>query len=195
MLKMETERVESSNPPDAPRIVQEVAEEVPAADAAQNRGWRALFREAFNKARREQKPTATRRELGRDRSKSLILVGGGAVLLLLLFFGVFSSPNKPTGPGNLKRPGTPNLGRKETPGQGPSEAGKSVTPLLSADLRSPDGARSSDLTPDDIDKTARAHVTTPSQVTPSHSQAQTAKNVPPYARQYALSQINITESA
>ncbi len=109
---METERGESSNPPDAQKIVQEVAEEIPAADAAQNPGWRALFREAFNKARREQKPTATRRELGRDRSKSLILVSGGAVLLLLLFFGVFSSPNKPNGPGNLKRPGTPNLGRR-----------------------------------------------------------------------------------
>ena len=192
---METERVESNNPPDAPQVVQESPEEEPTVDASKNSGWRAIFREAFNKARREQKPTITRRDLGKDRSKSLILVVGGGMVLLLLFFGVFSSPNKPTGPGNLKRPGSPNLGRKETPGQGPSEAGKSVTPLLSADLRSPDGARSSELTPDDIDKTARAQVTTPSQVTPSHSQAQTAKNVPPYARQYALSQINVPESA
>jgi len=192
---METERVESNKLPDAPQVFQESPEEEPIVDASKNPGWRAIFREAFNKARREQKPTTTRRDLGKDRSKSLILVVGGGVLLLFLFFGVFSSPNKPTGPGNLKRPGTPNLGRKETPGQGPSEAGKSVTPLLSADLRSPDGARSSDLTADDIDKTARVRATTPNQITPSNSQAQTAKIVPPYARQYALSQINVPESA
>jgi hypothetical protein len=199
MLKMETERVESSNPPGAPRIVQEVAEEVPAADAAQNPGWRALFREAFNKARREQKPTATRRELGRDRSKSLILVAGGAVLLLLLFFGVFSSPNKPNGPGNLKRPGTPNLGRKDTPGQdGSAQSGKSVTPLLSADLRSPDGPGGSDVTPEDIDRTSRVRGAIPGQASPPNSQAQTAKKEPPvnrYAQQYALSQINVPETA
>ncbi len=192
---METERVESNKLPDAPQVFQESPEEEPIVDASKNPGWRAIFREAFNKARREQKPTTTRRDLGKDRSKSLILVVGGGVLLLFLFFGVFSSPNKPTGPGNLKRPGTPNLGRKETPGQGASEAGKSVTPLLSADLRSPDGARSSDLTADDIDKTARVRATTPNQITPSNSQAQTAKIVPPYARQYALSQINVPESA
>src|SRR5713226_4937271 len=199
MLKMETERVESSNPPDAPKIVQEVAEEVPAADAAQNPGWRALFREAFNKARREQKPTATRRELGRDRSKSLILVAGGAVLLLLLFFGVFSSPNKPTGPGNLRRPGTPNLGRKDTPGQdGSAQSGKSVTPLLSADLRSPDGPGGSDVTPEDIDRTSRVRGATPGQASLPNSQAQTANKEPPanrYAQQYALSQINVPETA
>lgn len=196
---METERVESSNPPDAPKIDQELAEEVPAADAAQTPGWRALFREAFNKARREQKPTATRRELGRDRSKSLILVAGGAVLLLLLFFGVFSSPNKPTGPGNLKRPGTPNLGRKDTPGQdGSAQSGKSVTPLLSADLRSPDGPGSSDVTPEDVDRTSRVRGATPSQASPSNSQAQTAKKELPvnrYAQQYALGQISVPETA
>ena len=191
---METERVESSNPPDAQKTVQEVAEEVPAADAAQNPGWRALFREAFNKARREQKPTTTRRELGRDRSKSLILVAGGAVLLLLLFFGVFSSPNKPNGPGNLRRPGTPNLGRNDTPGQdGSAQSGKSVTPLLSADLRSPDGPAGSDVTPEDIDRTSRVPSVTPGQASP-----QAAKKEMPesrYAQQYALSRINVPETA
>ncbi len=192
---METERVESNNPADAPQIVQESPEEVPVADDSKNPGWRAIFREAFNKARREQKPTTTRRDLGKDRSKSLVLVVGGAVLLLFLFFALFSSPNKPTGPGNLKRPGTPNLGRKDTPGQDPSEVGKSVTPLLSADLRSPDGAGSSDLTPEDIDKTSRVRGSTPNQPTPSNNQAQTTKTVPPYARQYALSQINVPETA
>lgn len=192
---MEIERVESNNPPDASEIVQESPEEEPVVADSKNPGWRAIFREAFNKARREHRPTITRRDLGKDRSKSLILVVGGGVLLLLLFFGVFSSPNKPTGQGNLKRPGTPNLGRQETPGQGPSEAGKSVTPLLSAELHSPDGTKNSELTPDDIDKTARARTTPPSQVTPSNSQAQTAKIAPHHARQFALSQINVPESA
>jgi hypothetical protein len=191
---METERVESSDPPDTPRIVQEAVEEVPAADADQNPGWRALFREAFNKARREQKPTATRRELGRDRSKSLILVASGAVLLLLLFFGVFSSPNKPNGPGNLKRPGTPNLGRKDTPGQdGSEQSGKSVTPLLSADLRSADGPVSSEVTPEDIDRTSRVPSVAPGQVSPLAAKREQPESR--HAHQYALSQIHVPEDA
>ncbi len=60
---METERVESNKLPDAPQVFQESPEEEPIVDASKNPGWRAIFREAFNKARREQKPTTTRRDL------------------------------------------------------------------------------------------------------------------------------------
>jgi len=113
---METERAEGNHGPDSREIPEPLADDPVAADTPQPRNWRVVFREAFNKARSEQKPTTTRRELGKDRSKSLILVGGAAVLLLFLFFAVFSSPNKP-GIGSPRRPGTPNLGRKDTPGQ------------------------------------------------------------------------------
>jgi hypothetical protein len=59
-------------------------------DVSSRPGWRDIFRQAFDKARREQQPT-NRRELGRDRSRSLFLLAGAAIAVLLLFLGVFSS--------------------------------------------------------------------------------------------------------
>src|SRR6266567_8733008 len=58
--------------------------------------WRETFRIALNRARKQQKPRESRQELGRDRTKALIVLVAVAVVLLLLFFGLFSSPNKPT---------------------------------------------------------------------------------------------------
>ena len=50
------------------------------------------FRALLDSARRTQNPVASRRELGRDKSKSLFVLVGASVALLLLFFGLFSSP-------------------------------------------------------------------------------------------------------
>jgi Flp pilus assembly protein TadB len=58
--------------------------------------WREVFRTAFERARRQQKPAAGRQELGRDKSKAFVLLAGTGVALLLLFFSVFSSPKKRT---------------------------------------------------------------------------------------------------
>lgn len=116
-------------------------------------GWREIFRQAFDKARREQQPTS-RRELGRDRSRSLFLLAGAAIAVLLLFLGVFSSSNtkKTTG----ARPnGTPDLGRRETPGQQRSGQPGSVTPLLNAQTSRTDVAPEHDVTPEEIGRTAR----------------------------------------
>jgi hypothetical protein len=115
---------------------------------------REIFRQAFDKARREQQPVASRRELGRDRSRSLFLLLGAAVAILLLFLGVYSSPNKEKRPEDTRRAGNPNLGRKVTPGQEAAQSG-SVTPLLSADTASNVPPLSQDVTPEDISKTAR----------------------------------------
>ncbi len=115
---------------------------------------REIFRQAFDKARREQQPVASRRELGRDRSRSLFLLLGAAVAILLLFLGVFSSPNKEKKPEEARRAGTPNLGRKVTPGQETAQSG-SVTPLLNADTASSVAPLSQDVTPDDVSRTAR----------------------------------------
>ena len=41
-------------------------------------GWREIFRQAFDKARREHQVT-NRRELGRDRSRSLFLLAAAAI--------------------------------------------------------------------------------------------------------------------
>src|ERR1700722_1613915 len=111
-------------------------------------GWQEILRRAFEKARREGH-VANRRELGRDRSRSLFLLVGVAIALLLLFLGVFSSPNgakKTVG----RLPGTPDLGRRITPGQqNPGQAG-SVAPLLSADAGRLEGAGNQDVTAEDV---------------------------------------------
>ena len=107
----------------------------------------------LDKVRQNQKPAVSRRELSRDKSKSLFLLVGVSVALLLVFFGLFSSPSGRTVlPGKSR--GAPNLGRKVTPGQGQNEPAKAVTPILSADLRqSPTGA-SSEVTPEEVGRTS-----------------------------------------
>src|SRR6266567_5944186 len=99
-------------------------------------GWREIFRQAFDKARREQRVT-NRRELGRDRSRSLFLLAGAAIAVLLLFLGVFSSSNTTRKSIVGRRPGTPDLGRKVTPGQQATGQTGSVTPLLNAEAEQP----------------------------------------------------------
>ena len=92
------------------------------------------FRALLDSAQRSQNPVASRRELGRDKSKSLFVLVGASVALLLLFFGLFSSPkNRGPLPGETAR-GGPSLGRKVTPGQEQNDPAKTVTPLLSADV-------------------------------------------------------------
>src|SRR5258707_12921850 len=79
-------------------------------------GWREIFRQAFDKARREQRVT-NRRDLGRDRSRSLFLLAGAAIAVLLLFLGVFSSSNNAKKATGGRQLGTPDLGRRVTLGQ------------------------------------------------------------------------------
>jgi len=76
------------------------------------------FRALLDSARPNQNPVASRRELGRDKSKSLFVLVGASAALLLLFFGVFSSPkNRGPLPGDTAR-GGPSLGRKGISGSG-----------------------------------------------------------------------------
>ena len=65
-----------------------------AADGKRGIQWREIIRQAFDKARQTQQPRTTRRELSKDKSKSLVVLGGAAVAMLLLFLGIFSSPQK-----------------------------------------------------------------------------------------------------
>jgi hypothetical protein len=112
-----------------------------ASEETEKGNWREAFVAAFEKTRRQQKPTESRRELGRDKSKSLLLLAGVCVGLLLLFFGVFSHPKKKIPlPGETAH-GQPNLGQRVTPGQENNDPTKMVTPMLSADVRSTDAAR------------------------------------------------------
>ena len=160
--------------------------QVDEAEVSTRPGWREIFRQAFDKARREQQPT-NRRELGRDRSRSLFLLAGAAIAVLLLFLGVFSSSNTKKAT-NGRAPGTPDLGRRVTPGQQRSGQTGSVTPLLSAQSGQPDVGTNEDVTPEEVGRTAR-----PTQAPPAARPA-TVTN-PNNAGPYALGRINFSDNA
>jgi hypothetical protein len=117
-------------------------------------GWREIFRQAFEKARSEHRVT-NRRELGRDRSRSLFLLAGAAIAVILLFLGVFSSSNNERKVTGGRRPGMPDLGRRTTPGQDATGQTGSVTPLLNAQTGQQEPPGPQDVTPEDVGRTAR----------------------------------------
>ena len=133
----------------------EVELEEAAPEETDKGTWREAFVAAFQKTTRQQKPMESRRELGRDKSKSLLLLLGVCVGLLLLFFGLFPHPkNKIPLPGE-KPHSQPNLGQRVTPGQENRDPTKAVTPMLSADVRPTDPGAEDQLTPEDIGRTSR----------------------------------------
>ena len=134
--------------------VREEAGEPEATGAKRGIGWREILRQAFEKARQAQQPVSSRRELSKDKSKSLFVLVGAAVLMLLLFLGIFSSPQKAKRLDAGRRPGTPELGRRVTPGQENAQPG-SVTPMLKAVVSDGQALKNGDVTPEDIDRTAR----------------------------------------
>jgi hypothetical protein len=162
------------------RVEPEEASVQETADAKRGIQWREIIRQAFDKARQTQQPATSRRELSKDKSKSLVVLGGAALVMLLLFLGIFSSPQRAKK--TVGQAGAPDLGRRTTPGQESTQGG-SVTPMLNAEVSSDQAVNRSDVTPEDIDRTARpgrARVLTTAQQT-------TPKGNPP---QYALSRID-----
>lgn len=149
-----------------------------------------IFRQALDKARREKQPAATQQQKGRDRSKSLFLLVGAAVAVLLLFLGVFSSPNASKNSASGRRPGTPDLGRRETPGQRPADQMGSVTPLMSAETGQVDLSKNQDVTPEDVNRTARPVQTAPTPVRPPVTKPATGN-----PEQYAIGQIDFSDPA
>jgi type IV secretory pathway VirB10-like protein len=152
MLSEETNK-KLNTPPTPPEA--EIANEESTPEETRKGNWREAFRTAFDKARRQQKPTESRQELGRDKSKSLLLLIGVCVAVLLLFFGVFSHPKSKVALPGENPHGDASLGRKVTPGQENIDPTKSATPMLSADVRSTDPTLAGQLTPEDIDRTSR----------------------------------------
>ncbi len=145
--------------------------------------WRQIFRQAVEKARRDQ-GTTNRRELGRDHSRSLFVLVGAAIAIVLLFLGIFSSPNADRKSAQGRRPGTPELGRKMTPGQRDPQQSGSVTPLLSADVARRESSGVQGVSPDDVSKTAR----------PIQQHAATAKPLEKDPGAYSLARIDFSES-
>ena len=145
-----------------------------AADGKRGIQWREIIRQAFDKARQTQQPRTTRRELSKDKSKSLVVLGGAAVAMFLLFLGIFSSPQKAKR--SEGRAGAPDLGRRITPGQESGQSG-SVTPMLNAEVSGDEAVNRGDVTPEEIGRTAR----------PGRPKAPAAEQTTP---QYALSRID-----
>ena len=155
-------------------------------------GWREIFRQAFEKARRSQQPVTSRRELGKDKSKSLLVLAGAAVIVALLFLGVFSSPNKPRRRDN-GRQGTPDLGRRVTPGQENLDPAKSATPLLDADLRADQLPNNGKVTAQDVNRTAKPHGPTPLGAPPAAPPAVLPVSTAPEKNQYALNRVDFSD--
>ena len=159
--------------PESRAELDETSEAAPA-DGKRGIQWREIIRQAFDKARQTQQPRTTRRELSKDKSKSLVVLGGAAVAMLLLFLGIFSSPQKAKR--TEGRAGAPDLGRRTTPGQ-ESNQGGSVTPMLNAEVSGDEAVNRGDVTPEEVGRTAR----------PGRPKAPAAQQTTP---QYALNKID-----
>ena len=152
------------------------------------------FRALLDSARPNPNPVAIRRELGRDKSKSLFVLVGASVALLLLFFGLFSSPkNRGPLPGETAR-GGPSLGRKLPPSQEQTDPAKTVTPLLSADLNRGDVGSGSQVTAEDVGGTSPRYNKTPR--SPGGNAAAPEKPSPGRPRgsgEYALKNVDFSD--
>jgi len=162
-----------TTPPESRADLEEAAVQE-TSDGKRGIQWREIIRQAFDKARQTQQPRTTRRELSKDKSKSLVVLGGAAVAMFLLFLGIFSSPQKAKR--SEGRAGAPDLGRRITPGQESGQSG-SVTPMLNAEVSGDEAVNRGDVTPEMIGRTAR----------PGRPKAPTAQQTTP---QYALNKID-----
>jgi len=173
----------AANPdPENPDV--RTSNERPMPEETGNGNWREAFRMALDRARRQQKPTVSRQELGRDKSKSFFVLAGVGVAILLLFFGVFSHPNKSAPLPGENLHGQASLGRKVTPGQENQDPTKAATPMLSADVRSSDPALGGLVTPEDIGRTSRTAMA------PKTSRDD---GRPASVRDYALSKVDFSD--
>lgn len=150
-------------------------------------------RALLDSARRSQTPVASRRELGRDKSKSLFVLVGASVALLLLFFGVFSNPkNRSPLPGETAR-GGPSLGRKVAPGQEQNDPAKTVTPLLSADVNRGDVGSGSQVTAEDVGGTSPRYNGTPRLPARNAAAEKPSAGRPRGSGEYALKNVDFSD--
>jgi hypothetical protein len=147
----EAERVESA----AGNIelqTNEPTEEKEAAQPGFLEAFRRSFERGWQRQRDPKKSKQARQQLRKDKTKSLLALAGFAGAMILMFILVFSSPSKPPRI-NQRSPGTPDLGRRVTPGQ---QAGlrENVTPLMTAKPASEETANNGLATPQDVALTA-----------------------------------------
>jgi hypothetical protein len=150
-------------------------------------GFKDIFRQAFDKAQQQNRPKS-RSGLGRDHSRSLILLGGAAIAVLLLFLTVFSSSNHQGKSANTRARGVPDLGQRSTPGQQGSGQAGSAIPLMSAQTTNSESGDTKQITATDVNNTARPIQPT----TSSPPQVNTSLPARPN-RPYALSNIDVSD--
>src|SRR5215469_10770721 len=147
--------------------------------------WREVFETMFRRVRRQPRPWGGRQELGRDQSKAFFLLVGVAVALLLLVFGIFSAPLKHTPLPGETRHGQASLGRKLTPGQENADHGKTMTPMLSADVHSTDSGQTGQVTPEDVGRTSTSSPAAAGSTRPSPAKSD--------LQDYALSKVDFSD--
>lgn len=162
---------------------------VEEAEPPAHPGWREIFRQAFEKARREQRVT-NRRDLGRDRSRSLLLLGGAAIVVLLLFLAMFSSSSATRKTAEARRRATPDLGHRVAPGRQQTSEEGSATPLLNAQTGQQERQENQSLTAEDVGRTA-----SPTQSYGGLGPKPWAGSVTGGAGPYALSKIDFSDPA
>lgn len=154
------------------------------------------LRALVDRARRGQQPLTSRRELSRDKSKSLFLLVGVGVAMVLVFFGIFSSPKSRVPLSGETARGNPSLGRKATPGQEQNDPARTLTPMLSADIRDPDGASGSQVTPQDVSGTSpRYNEIRQSVVANTHLQVKPSPGKARNEERYALKNVDFSDPA
>lgn len=154
--------------------------------------FRQIVENALYTARHKHKPVWSRKELSRDKTKSMLLLASLVIGLLLLVLGVVSAPKKV--PPASERRNRPNLGRKVTPGQEAAESGKSITPLLDASPP-PEAALGHPVTAEEVSRTSRsAGGTTLSSTATTGPEKPTLAKPQPW-QAYALKDINFDAAA
>jgi hypothetical protein len=139
---------------------------------------KAVLRQAGGPSQAARTPA--RHEMGKDRTKSLIVLAGAVVGMVLMFLGVFSSPQRPRSADSRRV--MSDLGRRTTPGQTGNQSG-SVTPLMDADAAKNQAELDEDqLTAADIGRTGRT--------AQPRSVAPTVAKTP-----HALSEIDFSDAA
>ncbi|HEX5481662.1 MAG TPA: hypothetical protein VFZ08_03450 [Terriglobia bacterium] len=147
--------------------------------------FRRSFERGWQAQRDPKKDKSSRQELRKDKTKSLLALAGFAGAMILMFVLVFSSPSK-TPRINQRPPGTPDLGRRVTPGQ---QAGsqENVTPLMTVKPASGETANNNLSTPQDVALTATP---APSSTTPQSAPPSTGA---PF--KHTLAQIDFQDQA
>jgi hypothetical protein len=134
-VELDSSRAETEGPPPKPGFFD-------ALRRSFERGWQGHH--GVTKPSREERR--------KDKTRMLVALAAFAGIMVLMFILVFSSPPKPPAINNPP-PGTPDLGRRLTPGEGgPHE---NVTPLMNASPGSNGANESGQATAEQVARTAR----------------------------------------